>query len=114
MNKLKYFLLAVVLCGCFTRHTYITNQKYNSVQVGDPISVVVDQAGEPYALRTLQNGTLEYEYIENFSRGTVLIYENHYFFIVKDGKVVSKKMTQTQEEPYDLIYQDDPNHHYYP
>ncbi|MBM3208293.1 MAG: hypothetical protein FJZ57_06805 [Chlamydiae bacterium] len=114
MNKWKYVLLAALLCGCFSRHTYITHERFDSVQVGDPISVIVDEAGEPYAQRKMKNGEIEYEYIENFSRGTVLIYENHYFFLVKDGKIVNKKMVQKQEDPYDLIYQDDPNHHYYP
>jgi hypothetical protein len=55
MNRIKYLILATVLCGCFTRHAYFTHQNYDSVQVGDPISQVIELAGEPYAIRNLKN-----------------------------------------------------------
>ncbi|NDD57725.1 MAG: hypothetical protein EBZ47_00525 [Chlamydiae bacterium] len=114
MNVFKYFILVALLCGCMTRNSYITQERYSQIQVGEPIASVVKEAGEPYSLTTNSRGEQEYLYIELFSTGTALVYENHYTFFVKDGKIVYKKMTKVKEPPYDLIYQDDPNHHYYP
>jgi hypothetical protein len=114
MDKIKYLFLMILLCGCFTRSAYLSQETYNSIQVGESISTVVDKAGDPYTVRTLKSGEQEYEYIELFSTGTSLVYYNHYFFVVKDGKIVGKRMVYRQEPPYDLIYQDDPNHPYYP
>ena len=110
----KWLFLTIIVCGCFTRHAYITEERFKETQIGDPIALILEKAGDPYAIYKQPNGEEEYEYIENFSQGTVLIYENHYFFVIKDGKVIEKRMTQKEIAPYDLIYQDDPNHHYYP
>lgn len=114
MKKFVLLLIAPLLLGCFTRSAYLTQEKYNQIQVGDSISKVLDESGKPYSVDTKPSGEKVYKYIETISTGTRLVYENHYAFVVRDGKVVEKKQWQEQEPPYDLIYQDDPNHHYYP
>lgn len=114
MKKYSYLLAVALLFGCFTRGPYITQEKYNNIQVGESISEVEKVSGEPYSVRKNAKGEKVYEYVETFSTGTELIYENHYFFVVRDGKVIEKKMTQEQDPAFDMVYQDDPNHHYYP
>ena len=114
MNKWLCLVLLSFLCGCFSRNAYLTQDRYNQVEIGQPISTLIQQAGQPYSIHKNKSGEQEYEYIELFSTGTRLVYENHYIFVVKDGQIIEKKMRQKQEPPYDLIYQDDPNHHYYP
>lgn len=114
MNKWTYILLTTILCGCFSRTAYITQDRYNKVEIGQPMASLMQDAGEPYSVHKNAAGEEEYEYIELFSTGTQLVYENHYIFVVKDGQIIEKRMRQKQEPPYDMIYQDDPNHHYYP
>ena len=114
MNKWTCFLVATLLSGCFTRSAYITQDTYNKVQIGEPISMVTKMAGQPYSVHKNSSGEQEYEYVESIGSGTDLVYENHYYFIVKDGKIVGKRESQEQVPPYEMIYQDDPNHNYYP
>lgn len=114
MNKCFIALFSIVLVGCFSRGAYLTQEKFNQIQVGDSITKVLDESGKPYSVDTKPSGEKVYKYVETFSTGTRLIYENHYTFVVKDGRIVEKKQWQEQDPPYDLIYQDDPNHHYYP
>jgi len=114
MNKWTCILLATLLSGCFTRSSYITQDMYNSTQIGQPISTVTSRAGEPYSIHKNSAGEQEYEYVESISNGTDLVYENHYIFIVKDGKIVGKRESQEQTPPYEMIYQDDPNHENFP
>jgi hypothetical protein len=92
----------------------MSQTRYNDVQVGDTISSVIKKAGKPYSSKTNAQGEEEYTYIETFVYDNQLVYENHYTFVVKDGKVVAKKKNQEQDPPYEMIYQDDPNHNYYP
>jgi hypothetical protein len=103
----------LLFCGCFARHSMMTRDSYDEVQVGTPISEVVKKSGEPYAVHH-KNGMDEYEYIERVTTGNQLIYENHYTLYVKDGSVVGKSVTQEKVPAFDLIYQDDPNHNTYP
>lgn len=114
MNKWLSLLLLTLLCGCFTRSAYITQEKFNNVQVGEPIATVVKEAGEPYSIRKKSAGVEEYTYVESITTGARLVYENHYVFIVKDGRVVGKRIGQEREPGYEMMYQDDPNHYQFP
>ena len=115
MRKSKIAVLGCLLClGCFSRSAYLTQESYAQIQVGEPVDQVVKEYGDPYAVDTKKDGTKEYKYIETLSTGNRLVYENHYILVVKDGKIIEKKQWQEQNPPYELIYQDDPNHHHYP
>ncbi len=55
-----------------------------------PTPQVVNRYGEPYAVRDLGKDNYAYEYIERVSMNNELMYGNHYFLTIEDGKVVSK------------------------
>ncbi len=109
-----FFLLLTVLTACAGSSARMTQDRYDSIQTGVSMSVVEQDIGQPYAIHNKSGGVKEYEYIERITMGTQLISEQHYYLIVVDGKVMGKYTKQEKAPPYDLIYQDDPNHHWYP
>jgi len=106
-------VLSMMLTGCFSRSTVMTQESFSTVQVGAPISHVVDTMGEPYSIQE-KNGVEEYTYIERVTAGNRLIYENHYTLFVQNGVVIGKTTKQEKVPAFNLIYQEDPNHNQYP
>ncbi len=91
----------------------MTQESFDTIQVGSSIETVVQSMGEPYSIEE-KNGTEEYTYVERVTNGNQLIYENHYTIVVQNGRVIGKTRTQKKMPGFDLIYQDDPNHNQYP
>ncbi len=87
---------------------------YDQIEVGTSVATLKSEVGKPYAIHYKEEGKEEYEYIERIDTGTVLVAENHYYLIVKEGKVIGKYMTRERPPAYDLIYQEDPNYPGYP
>jgi len=114
MSKLGVlFAVALLMWGCFSRPTMMTRENFDQVQIGSSINSVIHTNGEPYSVHE-KNGKEEYVYIERVTTGNTLIFENHYILYVQNGMVVGKDVTQEKNPPFDLIYQDDPNHNQYP
>lgn len=113
--RVRKWMMAVCLIasGCFAKSAMMTQQTFDSVQVGTPINAVVQEHGEPCAIET-KNGMEEYQYVERVTNGNRLMYENHFVLYVKGGVVVAKSSSQETVPAYDLMYQDDPNHNQYP
>jgi hypothetical protein len=107
------FLALFFLSSCSSRSA-MTRENFDSIPLGTPLCTVTSMAGDPYSVRSLGNGAFEYEYIERITLGQELMAENHYFFKVKDGQVVAKKMKMEKQPAYDLIYQQDPNYPEFP
>lgn len=106
-------LLTVLLFACNASSTAVTRADFDGVVLLTPIDEVTACLGEPYSIRCCDSGE-EYEYIERVSQNNILVYENHYYFRVVNGQVVSKRFKQERDPPYDLIYQADPNYPAYP
>ncbi len=113
MNKNFLLACSLLLCSCFSKSAMMTQETFTSVQVGFPVQRVIDANGEPYTIR-YKNGLEEYVYVERVTNGNQLIYENHFILHVRDGVVVGKSTTQERVPPFDIMYQDDPNHNQYP
>ena len=113
--RVKKVLLVtcLVLSGCFSKSAMMSQQTFSDVQVGTPIETIVHENGEPYSIEN-KNGMEEYRYVERVTNGNRLVYENHFVLFVKGGIVVAKTVTQEKLPAFDLMYQDDPNHHQYP
>lgn len=104
------FTIAICfLCGCFTRGSLMTKQRFDDITIGMPVTEVTAKVGDPYAIRSKGNGVEEYEYIERTEMRDV-VSENHYFIIVSNGQVVGKMINRQRPPAYDLIYQEDPNY----
>lgn len=78
----------------------MTNQAFFDIPIGSKESDVIATAGEPYAIHHKADGSVEYEYIERFKVGGRDTQERHYFLLIKDGKVVSKRVDQSSPPPY--------------
>jgi hypothetical protein len=87
----------------------MTRKNFDEVYPGEPVIEVQKKAGAPYAIRSQPNGTEEYEYIERIPLGTEVVEENHYYLVIKNGQVVSKRINRETPPAYDLIDDDDPN-----
>ncbi len=114
MKASKILLALCLLLGsCFSKTAMMSQQTYSDVQIGTPIDTIVRENGEPYSINT-KNGMEEYRYVERVTNGNRLVFENHFTLFVKGGVVVAKEVTQETIPAFDLMYQDDPNHHQYP
>lgn len=112
---MKYSLLVCMLlflCSCSSN--MMTKENFDDISLGTSIKEVEEQAGKPYAVHDKPGGKAEYEYIERIDMGNHLLFENHYFLMVSEGQVVSKRVTTETPPDYNMIYQQDPNHYTYP
>ncbi len=111
---LPWIAVLGLTAGCFSRSTVMTRETFGDLLMGTPVATLEAEAGSPYSILNKGNGVQEYEYIERIDLGNALVAENHYYIVVKEGKVVGKHMCREKMPAYDLIYQEDPNHDYYP
>lgn len=73
---------------------------YQEVPIGATPSEVIALVGEPYAVHQKSDGTVEYEYIERITAGSRNMETRHYYFVLKDGQVISKRIKQTTPPAY--------------
>lgn len=98
---LRLHLLALPLCfSCSSGGSIVTMQSFYEIPIGASESEVVTTAGKPYAIHKKEDGSVEYEYIERFKVGDRYTEERHFFLLIKDGKVVSKRTQQMSPRPY--------------
>ena len=115
LRPLFLLLLALFpMTSCFSRPALMTHSDFDNMQMGTTVSEFKSEVGSPYAIHKKKDGIEEYEYIERIDTGNNIVAENHYFLLVKDGKVVGKYMKRETPPPYDLIYQEQPNYPSYP
>lgn len=91
INNIAALLVCVALTGC-SMAAIMTQERYQGVQIGTPISQVEEQYGEPYDVKTLPNGWLEYRYIERLEVGGGASEQIHYTLRVFEGRVMDKQM----------------------
>jgi len=61
---------------------------------------LIARLGQPYAKHNRPEGAVEYEYIERINVGVRNFEERHYFFLIKNDRIVSRRMTMTSPPPY--------------
>lgn len=99
----RFFLsVSVVLLSiaCSSGGSMVTMQSFYEIPIGASTSEVITTAGEPYAIHRKEDGSVEYEYIERFKVGERYTEERHFFLLIKDGKVISKRTKQMSPTPY--------------
>ncbi|HSX04703.1 MAG TPA: hypothetical protein VLG76_08255 [Rhabdochlamydiaceae bacterium] len=115
MKKILLIILsASLLTGCFNGGNDISYLCFDAVNLGSTVEELECIVGAPYAVHCICDGELEYEYVEKLSVDSELMAENHYFFKVVNGHVVSKYVKVERRPAYDLIYQADPNYPMFP
>lgn len=86
--------------ACVSGGTMLTNQAFFDIPIGSTQNEVIAAAGEPYAIHIKEDGAVEYEYIERFKVGPRDVQEKHYFILIRDGKVISKRVDQSSPPAY--------------
>ena len=103
------FSLLVVATACFSRSTVMSRSSFEEIQIGEPVHEMEAKVGQPYAIRTKGDGKEEYEYVERVNVAGENVFQNHYYIIVQEGRVVDKRAGRERPPAYDLINEDDPN-----
>ena len=89
-----------VLAACSSGGSMTTINSFYEIPIGSTSNEVVESIGKPYAIHRHEDGTVEYEYIERIKAGGRNLEERHYFLLIKDGKVASKRVDQSSPSPY--------------
>ena len=76
-------------------------ESFFDIPVGSSSEEVTKTVGKPYRVIKKGDGEVEYEYVERFKVGNLTMEERHYFLLVKNGKVISKRYTQESPPPFE-------------
>lgn len=90
------------MLACSSGAHVMTIDSFHEVAVGDTPQELLEISGKPYAIHKKADGSEEYEYIERIKAGGRNLEERHYYFLVKEGKVVSKRVEQRSPPPYNF------------
>lgn len=96
----KYLIAFLFLLGCMNGTKVMSADSFSEVSVGMSVDQLTKELGEPYAIKTINSTDQEYEYIEKISANNRVIEERHYFFLIKNGQVYSKRMKSFQRPVY--------------
>ena len=108
LKKITLSASLLLLTACASG-ALMTRSDYDNIELGTPISEIVQKYGDPITLKNQKDGSQSYEYIERRQIGEQTVEENKYFILVKNGKVVSKRYNQELPLEYDELYEEDPN-----
>jgi|SaaInlStandDraft_4_1057021.scaffolds.fasta_scaffold214038_1 hypothetical protein len=98
-HKNYFFLLVCILFfGCMTGHKVMTMQQFSDIPVGITQEKLKSLAGKPITIQKLDDNECQFEYVERIIIGERVVEERHYYFLIKDKKVVEKHV-QTQTTP---------------
>lgn len=90
----------IIFAGCISGHRVMTMSEFHEIPVGTTAVQLKLIAGKPYMISRHDEGIEEYEYIERLTIGSRIATERHYYFILKDGKVTSKRIEDISPPPY--------------
>jgi len=108
VRKISLILSLLLFAACATG-AIMTRSDFDNIQMGTPISDVVQHYGDPVKTKDNKDGTQSYEYIERLPIGEQTVQENNYTLIVRDGRVVGKRYNEELPPDYDQLYQENPN-----
>ena len=97
MNR---YLLLVLFSSCAIGGPMVTIDSFYEIDLCTKTTQVVAHLGKPYAIHHLDDGCVEYEYIERIKIGARDAEERHYFIMMKDGEVISKRVEASIPLPY--------------
>lgn len=89
-----------LLSACSLGGKPVTMDAFYEIDLCTTTPQVVAILGQPYAVYEMADGCVEYEYIERIKIGVRDAEERHYFILIKDGMVVSKRVKQSIPLPY--------------
>lgn len=112
-SRLAALAYMVLLTGCTSSYFAMTDRSFCGIDMGVSIESVQCQVGDPYAICIREDGAEEHQYIERIDLGGGLVMEKQYFLVVKNNKVISKRLVRRVSPAYNLIYETEPNYSQY-
>ena len=97
---MKRLIPLILFTSCAMGGRVVTMDAFYQVDLAAKTSQVVASLGKPYAIHRVGDGCEEYEYIERIKIGGRDAEERHYFILIKNGEVVSKRVEQSSPLPY--------------
>lgn len=98
-TKLLFLLLLLAAASCASGQRVLTMESFSDIPMGATKDEIAAIAGRPYRVNNKPGGLVEYEYIERLKIGLTLE-ERHYFILLKDGRVVDKRVTYDTTPPF--------------
>ncbi len=95
----KTGLCLFALCSCANGRQLMTMEQFYDYPIGMTSDELIGKAGQPYDTKTIDDGQVEYEYIERIMIGNRFAETRHYFFILKDNKLQSKRIEESTRPP---------------
>lgn len=97
---MKKFLFLLVFSACSMGSKPVTMDAYYSVDSASTEKQVVAALGPPFHVTKLDDGSTQYEYVERIRVGNRTAEMRRYFFVLRDGIVVSKRLEQMSPPQY--------------
>ncbi len=97
---MKKLIPLFLLAACSMSGKPVTMDAFYEVEMAAPTAQVIEVLGQPYATHEKEDGAVEYEYIERIKIGGRDAEERHYFILIKNGRVTSKRVRQSSPLPY--------------
>lgn len=97
---MKRMLPLVLFSSCAIGGPIVTMDAFYEVDLCTRTPQVIACLGKPYAIHHLDEGYVEYEYIERIKIGARDAEERRYFIMMKDGEVISKRIEASSPLPY--------------
>jgi hypothetical protein len=90
----KYIAFFLFACAAWAGSKVATDMAFDQIDVGATEAELKQKIGSPYAVKNLSNCEKEFEYIERVIIDDRMIEMRHYYFVIKDGMVASKRMVE--------------------
>lgn len=97
MKKILFLFPLLLFLGCASGGKMMTMESYSDLPVGISSDELVKERGDPYTVTRSGENEI-YEYIERISAFDRVIMIRHYFFTVRDGRIIEKQVKE--EKPY--------------
>ncbi len=97
---MRHFIPFILLTSCAVGGKAMTMDAFYGIDLSSTAPQVVEILGKPYAIHNKGDGCIEYEYIERIKIGGRDAEERHYYILMRDGVVISKRVKQTSPLPY--------------
>lgn len=107
MKQVFLFSLVFALTACSPKpdKAIMTIKAYSNTHIGISEDLLIKTYGYPLNIVVNGDNTKQFEYVERFQMGNSqlsVIEVRRYFFYIKDGKVVSKRMTIRNQPAWEL------------
>jgi hypothetical protein len=87
------------MAACASGNRIVTMNTFYDIPIGATKEEIIAKTGDPAVIRKLDDGIIEYEYVERMRVGSRLMQERYYILVLKDNVVISKRVEQRSPPP---------------